>query len=593
MMTDEFVSTHRPCFRAPTFSIIRGGGGADDAGGAVDVVIWWHLRGKDYHSMFASPPPLTFHAEAAKLLADLPHGGDYDALILVTHHPTVAATGKALGVKSLETVLAAHASADAGFDGQVSLLITDHVPGRRLIYAPTGPLNRHYDDVRRYADVGKAAVRRAHQAGAHRPLVAFLAPPSSVDYAHAVEVCLWGMYQELYTSLEEREWAKKKGRLEESKVHSIGYTVVGGEAGAVGDVSRYVHAVESGRVVARDIIAGDPERMAPPRAVEYLEHVFKPYPNIQVTVIRDVDVLAREYPLLHAVARASLRVPRHAPAVVKLEYRSPMPANVAEHLFLTGKGITYDTGGSDLKQSGHQRGMSRDKGGAAGIAGFMRTVAELQPQGVNISCSLAFVRNSIGSNGYVADEVIVSRAGVRVLVGNTDAEGRMVMTDLLAEHKEQVLAIQKQASSAPRCRCFTVATLTGHVIRAYGDYPACMDIGVAKRHQTSTTLASVGTAFGEPWEISTVRRDDYDFVKPVGGREDVIQCNTAPSTMTSRGHQFPAAFMAIASGVEGTDVAYTHCDIAGAAEEPGPSSGSLPKVTGAPVVTLAGVFLKQ
>lgn len=245
--------------------------------------------------------------------------------------------------------------------------------------------------------------------------------------------------------------------------------------------------------------------------------------------------------------------------------------------------------------------MSRDKGGAGAVAGFMRTVAELQPGDVNVTAYLALVRNSIGADAYVTDEIIVSRAGKRVLVGCTDAEGRMVMADLLAEAGEKALALQVASGSA-NCRLFTVATLTGHVIRAYGMYPACMDNGPARKLGVSQRLASIGTQFGEPWEVSTLRRDDYAMIAATSPREDLVQCNTAPSSATPRGHQFPAAFMAAAAGLAENGLqdadpvrrlAYTHCDIAGAAEEDGPGSGSLSKCTGAPVVTFTEAFLRR
>ena len=74
--------------------------------------------------------------------------------------------------------------------------------------------------------------------------------------------------------------------------------------------------------------------------------------------------------------------------------------------------------------------MSRDKCGAAAAAGVMATVSQLAPAGVKVVAAMAMVRNSVGSNCYVADEIITSRAGVRLRVGNTDAEGRMVRRHL-------------------------------------------------------------------------------------------------------------------------------------------------------------------
>lgn len=132
-------------------------------------------------------------------------------------------------------------------------------------------------------------------------------------------------------------------------------------------------------------------------------------------------------------------VPRHDGRVVHLEYNPPpSDGSVDTTLFFVGKGITYDTGGADVKANGVMAGMHRDKCGAAAIAGLFRTIGLMQPPGLCVKASLAFVRNSIGAESYVADEIIVSRAGKRVRIGNTDAEGRMVMADLLCEAKEQV-----------------------------------------------------------------------------------------------------------------------------------------------------------
>lgn len=82
-------------------------------------------------------------------------------------------------------------------------------------------------------------------------------------------------------------------------------------------------------------------------------------------------------------------------------------------LYFVGKGVTYDTGGADIKAGGVMRGMSRDKCGAATVAGFMATVAELKPKNVNVTAILSLVRNSVGSNAYVSDEVLYSRNGLR------------------------------------------------------------------------------------------------------------------------------------------------------------------------------------
>lgn len=78
-------------------------------------------------------------------------------------------------------------------------------------------------------------------------------------------------------------------------------------------------------------------------------------------------------------------------------------------------------------------GMHRDKCGAAAVAAFMKVIDELKPTNVEVVGALAMVRNSVGSNAYVSDEIITSRSGVRIRVGNTDAEGRMAMADVLCK----------------------------------------------------------------------------------------------------------------------------------------------------------------
>ena len=121
------------------------------------------------------------------------------------------------------------------------------------------------------------------------------------------------------------------------------------------------------------LIAGgaDPERMAAPRVEEYIAELFAAS-NVSVQVISDQDTLLQEYPLFACVNRAASMVPRHAGRIIFLTYEPPNPEIVLETLLLVGKGVTYDTGGADIKIGGSMVGMSRDKCGAAAAAGFMQ-----------------------------------------------------------------------------------------------------------------------------------------------------------------------------------------------------------------------------
>ncbi|KAL5102632.1 putative aminopeptidase [Taenia crassiceps] len=274
---------------------------------------------------------------------------------------------------------------------------------------------------------------------------------------------------------------------------------------------KVAYAMEEGRRIERDIAGSDPERMSAPRIVEYLRQEFASAPEV-VRQVQEID--AHSYPLIAAVNRAASGIERHNGKVVQLMYKGDSVVDTT--LFLIGKGITYDTGGMDVKAGGVMAGMHRDKGGAAAIAGFFKTLSLLRPKGLSVHGALALVRNSIGSDGYVADEIITSRAGRHIRVGNTDAEGRLVLTELLYEAKNQ----------------------------------AIMDNGPARMQNVANDLQRAGDQVSDVAEISTIRKEDYAAVKGRTEYEDLLQCNNLPSSKTPQGHQYPAAFMIAASGLD-------------------------------------------
>ncbi|KAF9962767.1 hypothetical protein BGZ65_008052 [Modicella reniformis] len=533
------------------------------------------------------PLPTIVNATAADLVST---SQEFDAVIAV--YPSVNQE-----LFSAFGSLSAHSVIDKDFGSTLALVPDQKVAGGRLILAPTGSLHKDSDDVRKFQEITKAAIKRARSAGAVAPVLHFpmKIEDNNEDYSRYVEVSILGALSACFDPIDVREHYEKIGK-DNYSIQKIG--VVAHGVDVTPKRIAFVEAVEIGRRVAKDLGSPNCERMTPIKFTEYVENCFKSKPDIKLTVIKDIDVIEKEYPLLHAVARCSLSVPRHFPRVVKLEYESDDPSKVKEHLYFVGKGVTYDTGGADVKAGGIMRGMSRDKCGAAAVAGFMATVAELKPKHVNVTAILGLVRNSIGSNSYVSDEVIYSRAGLRVLVGNTDAEGRMVMTDPLSECRERVLADRKAGVNIP-VRFFTVATLTGHAVRAYGPYGICLDNGPARKAGISNRIQAGGHIFGDPFEISTLRREDYAYVTPGSVAEDVVQANDKASSATPRGHQYPMAFMAIASGLSnhGLDkekkdqIAYTHVDIAGSAEEFSSVGFSLCEVTGNPVPAFAATFL--
>lgn len=495
---------------------------------------------------------------------------NFDGIVLVTQsHESLPSE-----LESLKAPLQDYSAVDSGLGEEVVVIKVPGLPGNRLVFASTGPVNRDYDDIRRFSDAAVNGIQRALKAGMQRPL---LVCPPHADYKNNTLVAALGALHTLYMPLEVRESNVKKN---DHKVCVLGLWAAEEARGT--KLVELANALENGRLAYRDIGGSDPERMAAPRVADYVQELFKDSP-VKVEVVSDLKTLEKEYPCLAAVNRCANSVPRHQARVVKLQYCGEGP--IEKTLMLVGKGITYDTGGADIKAGGVMAGMHRDKCGAAAVAGFFQIVAQLKPQHLKVVGVMAMVRNSVGADCYVADELVVSRAGRRVRVGNTDAEGRMVMVDLLCEMKEK-------AVNEVSPQLFTIATLTGHAIRAMGpNYSIIMDNGPAHRSGNAAQWQKAGEVLGDLFEVSTIRREDYEFHKGQSEYEDILQCNNLPSSATPRGHQTPAAFLIMASGLDkhGVDseapLPYSHIDIAG-------SSGPFPGVpTGAPIVTMATNYI--
>lgn len=512
-------------------------------------------------------------------------GSEWDAVV------AVGPPGSFGWVAEVHEVFQGVAGVDAQLDQQVTLHAAPNLAGRRLILAPTGSLHRDHDDVRRYGEAAQAGIRRARDAGSAHPLVLVGGAPDAARYAHVAEVAALGALGGLWEPWEAGR--DREGELVDRSafetIHEIGFA--SHKTISMPQLEGWAAAVEAGRALARDIGGSEPDLMLPSRIADLCRAAFAGTavePQVQwVGHDKEDWENAKAYPLIAAVGRASQHVKRHRPCVIRLEYVGSGP--ITRTLLLAGKGLVYDTGGADIKAGGHMAGMSRDKCGGAAVAGFLKAVADLAPAGVRVVGEIGAVRNNVGSDSFVSDEILVAHSGRRVRVGNTDAEGRLVLADLLSHLREDAL-------QAENPMLFSVATLTGHAALAMGPYTAAVENGPARAQGIAARLFDLGEAWGDPFEVSHLRREDWDFVRPRSKADDVLSCNNEPSSRTTRGHQFPAAFLNIASGLDahGGDSAqplpYTHLDVAGSAVEKGDFQHGRP--TGAPIVALTRAFLE-
>src|SRR5690606_20983226 len=156
------------------------------------------------------------------------------------------------------------------------------------------------------------------------------------------------------------------------------------------------------------------------------------------------DLLAKNFPMIHAVGRASDKAPR----LIDLVWGE----KTAPKVTLVGKGVCFDTGGLDIKPSSGMLLMKKDMGGAANVLGLASMIMASRLK-VRLRVLIPAVENAIAGNAFRPGDVLASRKGLTVEVGNTDAEGRLVLADALAladEEEPQMLVDMATLTGAAR-----------------------------------------------------------------------------------------------------------------------------------------------
>ena len=178
--------------------------------------------------------------------------------------------------------------------------------------------------------------------------------------------------------------------------------------------------------LCRDLIntpAGD----MGPVALEQAARDLAEKHDADVRSIVGADLLEQNYPMIHAVGRAAHEPPR----LVEIEWGDPEHPRLA----VIGKGITFDTGGVNMKSAAGARLMKKDMGGAAYALALAHLImANNLP--IRLHCLLAVAENAVSANAYRPGDVLSSRVGLTVEIDNTDAEGRLVLGDALARAAE-------------------------------------------------------------------------------------------------------------------------------------------------------------
>jgi leucyl aminopeptidase len=239
-----------------------------------------------------------------------------------------------------------------------------------------------------------------------------------------------------------------------------------------------VERIAQGVFLARDMINTPAEDMGPEHLADAVLTVAKSY-GAQTQVIVGDDLLQQNYPTIHIVGRASSRAPR----LIDLRWGDEGAPKVT----LVGKGVCFDTGGLDLKSREGMLEMKKDMGGAAVMLGLASALMSANAH-IRLRLLIPAVENSVAGNAYRPRDIVRTRSGKTVEIGNTDAEGRLVLCDALAE------ADSEQPDLLVDC-----ATLTGAARIALGpELQAlfCDDDTVAHG------LLRAGTTVGDPlWRM--------------------------------------------------------------------------------------------
>ena len=170
--------------------------------------------------------------------------------------------------------------------------------------------------------------------------------------------------------------------------------------------------------------------------------------DAEIDVIAGDALVEANYPLIHAVGRAAYDAPR----LIDIRWGNPE----GKKLVLVGKGVCFDSGGLNLKPGAYMDLMKKDMGGAANILGLAGAVMQCGLD-VNLRVLIGAVENAIGPEAFRPGDILPSRQGMTVEIGNTDAEGRLVLADMLTE-----------AESEQPDLIIDMATLTGAARTALG-----------------------------------------------------------------------------------------------------------------------------
>jgi leucyl aminopeptidase len=236
------------------------------------------------------------------------------------------------------------------------------------------------------------------------------------------------------------------------------------------DIATEAENLLSAQTLVRDLVNTPTEDLGPAQLADAMQLESDRF-GASMSVIHGVDLLSKNFPAIHAVGRASDREPR----LLKMEWGD----NEHPLLALCGKGVCFDTGGLNLKPGTGMALMKKDMGGAAHVLALARLIMQAQLP-VRLMVLIPAVENSVSGNAYRPGDVIPTRKGLRIEIGNTDAEGRVVLADALTyacEHEPDLVIDFATLTGAARVALGTdLPPVFSNDIKIANDFKASGDI---------------------------------------------------------------------------------------------------------------------
>jgi len=368
----------------------------------------------------------------------------------------------------------------------------------RVLLVGLGPRERvNADRVRRDAAI---ACRSLNHGSVAQVGLALFWPELGLDEPPLAQAAVEGALIGLYT------FNRYKSATAEEEHHLSTLSLL---TSAGGDAHALHTAIERGRIMAeatnfaRDL-ANEPPNVLTPTELAHRARQMALANGLECEILEREQMQERGMGGLLAVAQGSAQPPK----LIILRYRGGDPNQPG--MALVGKGITFDTGGISIKPAERMEEMKFDMCGAAAVIGAMQAIAQLKPK-INVTALAPATENMPGGNAYRPGDILRISNGKTIEIVNTDAEGRLILSDALSLARKEGLA-----------PIIDVATLTGACMVALGK----VNTGVfSNDEQLSRAIVAAGAAEGEKFwpmpmdeEYDELIKSEVADVKQTGGR---------------------------------------------------------------------------